>query len=78
MKSRYGRLFRLSQIGLIALIASQTYAAGYKLEFESTSVIADQGNAAVMMLVQIGITLLVYLTFLQARSAIDTYHNHFY
>jgi long-chain fatty acid transport protein len=41
------KLFRLSALGLLAL-SSQLYAAGYKLEFQSASVLADAGEAAVV------------------------------
>src|SRR5205809_1999786 len=42
------RILRLSGFGLIAILSSQTYAAGYKLEFQSASVLADAGEAAVV------------------------------
>jgi long-chain fatty acid transport protein len=41
------RLFKLSALGLLAL-SSQLYAAGYRLEFQSASVLADAGEAAVV------------------------------
>jgi long-chain fatty acid transport protein len=42
------RIVRLSALGLLSLLASQVYAAGYKLEFQSASVLADAGEAAVV------------------------------
>ncbi len=41
------RLFRLSALGFLAL-SSQLYAAGYRLEFQSASVLGDAGEAAVV------------------------------
>lgn len=41
------RIFRLSALGLLAL-STQLYASGYRLEFQSASVLADSGEAAVV------------------------------
>jgi len=41
------RIFKLSALGLLA-ISTQLYAAGYRLEFQSASVLADAGEAAVV------------------------------
>lgn len=42
------RIFRLSALGLLALFSSQIYASGYRMEFQSASVLADAGEAAVI------------------------------
>jgi len=41
-------IFKFSALGLLALLASQAYASGYKVEFQSASVLADAGEAAVV------------------------------
>src|SRR5579872_1254254 len=48
MKRIFRKIFTLSGLGLIAALSSQTYASGYKLEFQSPSVLADAGEAAVV------------------------------
>lgn len=40
--------FKLSALGLLALFATNVYAAGYRLEFQSPSVLSDAGEAAVV------------------------------
>ncbi|HSW93290.1 MAG TPA: outer membrane protein transport protein [Gammaproteobacteria bacterium] len=45
MKRTFKQLFTLSAI---ALLSSQAFASGYKLEFQSPSVLADAGEAAVV------------------------------
>lgn len=40
--------FRLSSVGIIVAFSSQLYAAGYKMEFQSVSTLADAGEAAVV------------------------------
>lgn len=42
------RTIRLSAMGLLAILVSQAYASGYKVEFQSASVLADAGEAAVV------------------------------
>lgn len=44
----FRKLFKLGSLGLIAALSSQAYASGYKLEFQSPSVLADAGDAAVV------------------------------
>jgi len=41
-------VWRLSSLGLMMLLSAQAYAAGYKMEFQSASVLADAGEAAVV------------------------------
>jgi len=48
MKFRLKRLFKYSSLGLFAVLSSHAYAAGYKMEFQSASVLADSGEAAVV------------------------------
>ncbi len=51
MKRTYlKRIINISRLSLITLatLASQAYAAGYKLEMQSTSVLGDAGDAAVV------------------------------
>lgn len=38
----------LSALGLLTLLSAQAFASGYKLEFQSTSTLADAGDAAVV------------------------------
>lgn len=38
----------LSSLGILALLTTQVYAAGYKVEFQSASTFADAGDAAVV------------------------------
>lgn len=38
----------LSSLGILALLTTQVYAAGYKVEFQSASTFADGGDAAVV------------------------------
>lgn len=45
MKRKFNKLFTL---GMITALTSQAYAGGYKLEFQSPSVLADAGEAAVV------------------------------
>ena len=40
--------FKLSGLGLIAVLATQAYASGYRVEMQSTSILADSGEAAVV------------------------------
>lgn len=40
--------FKISAIGCLALMASNIFAAGFKLEFQSPAVLADAGDAAVI------------------------------
>lgn len=47
IKSKKSRL-GLSVLSALALLSTQAYAAGYKLEFQSPSVLADGGDAAVV------------------------------
>lgn len=42
------KLWKLSSLGLLTLLATQAYASGYKIEFQSASTLADAGNAAVV------------------------------
>jgi len=48
MKRIFKQVLTLSELGLIAALSSPLYAAGYKLEFQSPSVLADAGEAAVV------------------------------
>ncbi len=48
MKGKFNKIVTLSALGLTAALSSQTYAGGYKLEFQSPSVLADAGEAAVV------------------------------
>lgn len=48
MKRIFKNLFKLSGLGLLAALSSHAYASGYKLEFQSPSVLADAGEAAVV------------------------------
>ena len=48
MKGLVKRIIGLSSLGLMTALASQAYAAGYKAEFQSPSVLADAGEAAVV------------------------------
>lgn len=48
MKRRFIRALSFSGLGLMAALSSQVFAAGYKLEFQSPSVLADAGEAAVV------------------------------
>jgi long-chain fatty acid transport protein len=70
------RAWKLSALGLLAILASQSYAAGYKLEFQSASTLADAGDAAVVE--DAGTNWynsagLVYLPMQLAMSSIDVY-----
>jgi long-chain fatty acid transport protein len=42
------RTLKLSAVGLLSVLVSQAYASGYKMEFQSASVLADAGEAAVV------------------------------
>lgn len=42
------RILSIGGLGLIAICSSSTFAAGYRLEFQSPSVLADAGDAAVV------------------------------
>jgi long-chain fatty acid transport protein len=48
MKGRFKKLLTYSSLGLITALSSQVYASGYKMEFQSASVLADAGEAAVV------------------------------
>lgn len=48
MNGRMKRLIGLSSIGFATLISTHAEAAGYKMEFQSASVLADAGDAAVV------------------------------
>lgn len=48
MKSIIKRIVGVGTFGLVAFLSSQANAAGYKLEFQSPSVLADGGDAAVV------------------------------
>lgn len=48
MKGISKKIFRLSVLGLITAFSASANAAGYKLEFQSPSVLADAGDAAVV------------------------------
>ncbi len=48
MKRIFKSLLTVSRVGLIAALSSSVYASGYKLEFQSPSVLADAGEAAVV------------------------------
>jgi long-subunit fatty acid transport protein len=70
------RIFRLTALGLLAAFVSQAYASGYKVEFQSASVLADAGEAAVVE--DAGTNWynaagLVYLPLQVAMSTIDVY-----
>ncbi|VVC75899.1 Long-chain fatty acid transport protein [Aquicella siphonis] len=70
------RIARLSALGLLAVFASQAFASGYKMEFQSASVLADAGEAAVVE--DAGTNWynsagLVYLPLQIVMSAIDVY-----
>ncbi len=48
MKRIFKKALTFTGLGLIAALSSPVYAAGYKLEFQSPSVLADAGEAAVV------------------------------
>lgn len=48
MKGLIKRLIQLSSLSLLTAASSQVLAAGYKMEFQSASVLADAGEAAVV------------------------------
>jgi len=48
MKGFIRQLFRLGTFSLLAAASTQVFAAGYKMEFQSASVLADAGDAAVV------------------------------
>lgn len=48
MKRIFKKAIALSGTGLLVLLSSQAYSAGYELEFQSPSVLADAGEAAVV------------------------------
>lgn len=48
MKSIIKRIVGFGGVSLIAAFSSQVYASGYRLEFQSPSVLADAGDAAVV------------------------------
>lgn len=76
------RIIGVGGISLIAAISSQAFASGYKLEFQSPSVLADGGDAAVVE--DVGTNWynsagLVYLPRQITLSNIDVYEStHFY
>ncbi len=41
-------LFKLSKVGLLAVLCTHAYASGYRVEMQSASVLADSGEAAVV------------------------------
>lgn len=70
------RITKLSSLGFLALFASQVYASGYKMEFQSASTLSDAGDAAVVE--DAGTNWynsagLVYLPMQVAMSTIDVY-----
>lgn len=48
MKGIIKRILGIGGVGCIALLSSSLYASGYKMEFQSPSVLADGGDAAVV------------------------------
>lgn len=48
MKGIMKRLVGMGSVGLITVLSSQVHAAGYKVEFQSASTLADAGEAAVV------------------------------
>lgn len=48
MKRKFNKILTLNSIGLAVALSSQANAGGYKLEFQSPSVLADAGEAAVV------------------------------
>lgn len=44
----FKRIFKISSLGLLTLVCSHAFASGFKLEFQSPSVLADGGDAAVI------------------------------
>lgn len=69
-------ILRLSALGLLTVLSSYAYSAGYKVEFQSASVLADAGEAAVVE--DAGTNWynsagLVYLPLQVAMSTIDVY-----
>lgn len=48
MKKNVKRILKLSSIGLAVFLSSQGYASGYRMEFQSASVLSDAGEAAVV------------------------------
>lgn len=72
------RLLTFGGLGLVAVWSSQLFASGYRLEFQSASVLADSGDAAVVE--DAGTNWynsagLVYLPKQAAISAIDLYEK---
>jgi long-chain fatty acid transport protein len=73
---RMDKILKLSALGLLSIFISQAYAAGYKMEFQSASVLADAGEAAVVE--DAGTNWynsagLVYVPYQVVMSAIDVY-----
>jgi long-chain fatty acid transport protein len=81
MKGVMKKVVRLGGLGIIALAASNAFSAGLKLEMQSSSVLADSGDAAVVE--DAGTNWynsagLVYLPHQVVGSAIDVYtHSTF-
>ncbi len=48
MKGSFKVILQTGGIGLAVILSAQSYAAGYKMEFQSASVLADSGEAAVV------------------------------
>lgn len=48
LSSCFKTTFKISQLGLLSLLASSAFASGFKLEFQSPAVLADAGDAAVI------------------------------
>jgi long-chain fatty acid transport protein len=76
MKGIIRKLVGFGGLGVIAALSSQAYSAGYKMEFQSASVLADAGDAAVVE--DAGTNWynsagLVYLPQQAVYSAIDVY-----
>lgn len=76
MRRHTAKILKFSKISLLVMLAAQAHAAGYKMEFQSTSVLADAGDAAVVE--DAGTNWynsagLVYLPLQAVMSAIDVY-----
>lgn len=48
MKKTFKRIVCFSMLGLMPVLATQVHASGYKMEFQSASVLGDAGEAAVV------------------------------
>ena len=78
MKRNFRKWLRFSSLGIIATLSTSVFASGYKLEFQSVSVLADAGDAAVVE--DAGTNWynsagLVYLPQQLVGSAIDVYQH---